>query len=236
MLKEYIERTHTKIPFFKLLKLNLPFFALNFIFFVALPFLLRKFCIVEENLANLVKISFLFLHELLLVLTACQIYALFLTDSKSERFPIWKVKSKLDIFLSSLSFAIFKTSFFILHLFLFRCCIERGRILMFLVLFSFFFILLISLYLPQAIANNWYNDIEKGGNNKLFFERLKTSLTSAFVISFKLFTSHPFFTSFLFLHSLSFLFLSPITLFFYPSTPHILYNISIAYKIRTSCL
>ncbi len=199
-----------------LLLLNLPFFALNFIFFIALPLLLRKHYIIEETLASLIKFFFLFCSQLLSVPIAknIQLHSKKLNNSSSmSRF-----------LLSSLFYAWFKTTTFILHLMLFRLSIVQSQCFTFAILFSFFFILLFSLYLPQTIA-------KQNLSNK---KSTKVLLVSAFRESFACFASHPFFTSFLFFHSLFLLILSPFTLFIYPSVPHILYNLNIAYEMLSA--
>jgi len=211
MLKEYLKRTSVQIPFSRLLFLNLPFFALSFIFFIALPLFIRRHYIIEESLASFVKIVFLFSYQFLIVPTALCIQPKKDADDK---------KPMRQIFIFSLLYGILKTLIFILHLFLFRLCFAWNQFFTFLTFFALFFVLLTSIYLPQTIAKNVTNK-----------KNDKASFIASFKASFAIFTSHPFFASFIFLHSLFLLFLSPITLFLYPSLPHILYNIRIAYEI-----
>lgn len=225
MLKEYIKKTHP-FPILCLWLSNLPFFLLNFMFFVTFPLLLRRWYIIGESLANFIKIVFVFCYEFLIVPTSISIFNKLSLSQTVPYKRAYKIKFTFHAFLSSFFYAVFKTNLFILHLILFRLCFAQNKLLAFLELTAFFFVLCFSLYLPHIIAKKIVAHQTE----------LKKLLLSSFKESFKLFTNHPFFSSFIFLQSLLLLFLLPLTLFCYPSMPQILYNLKVAYELLDSRL
>jgi len=237
MLKEYIKRTHLRLPFSYLLLLHLPFFTVNFIFFIVLPLASRRHCIIEERLASWIKVAFLFCIELLIVPTSkhimekldnynrnCTTNMKFCLPHPNKMMPT-HFHSISSLLFASLVYALINIFLLVLHLFLIRFFLTSNKVFMFFPLFSFFFLLFAFFYFPAIIA-------KKIITNK---HGIKHIIASSLKESFLMFVSHPFFTSLLFLHSLFLLFLYPTTLFFYPSITCILYNTLVAYDMLTSC-
>lgn len=120
-------------------------------------------------------------------------------------------KKKYKIFSKALLFAFFKTATFILCIYLFKKSIKINQYLVFLLCFFSIFFFLCTFWLPCLL--------------------IKNSFVSSFKKSVHVYFSFPFFTTFVFLHSIIIFVISMILLLIYPGISKITYNMHIALQM-----
>lgn len=115
------------------------------------------------------------------------------------------------IFFKALFFALIKSAYFIIFFYLFKKAISIASSLAFLLCFFSMFVFFCIFWIPcLLIKNNFISSLKK---------------------SIYLYFSYPFFTTFVFLHSILLFFISMITLNLYPGESKIIYNMYIALYI-----
>jgi membrane protein len=202
MLRQYLKLTLGKKNIFSFIKLNIfPSILEIFLLFI-LPALIKKHHIVGQYEAITINSIFLFFFELSVVFIS------------RHSLNIWTEEKKHNnngIFLKALFFVIVKTMLFILFLYLFKKAIKLSLYLAFLLCFFSIFFFLCLFYLPCLLVKN------------SFAISLKRSIY--------LYISNPFFTFFVFLHSMLIFFISMLLLNLYPGVSKIMCNIHMALRI-----
>lgn len=203
MFREYIKLTASKKNILSFVKLNAFLSTLELITFFIFPLLIRQYYIIGQYEAIAINISILLLFEASIVFISKG--SLNVYEGKI------KYSSKKHLFLKALFFAFLKTVFFISFLYLFKKAIKLNSLLAFLLCFCSILFLLCSFYLPCLLVKN--------------------SFTLSCKKSIHLYFSHPFFTTFVFLHSIILFLVSMILLNLYPGVSKIMYNIHLALYI-----
>ena len=207
MLKKYIKLTLNKKNTFSFIKLNIIPFILELLLFFILPAFIKQHYIIGQYEAILLNATFLFLFEYSIVFISKHTLAIYIEEKKYNEGEIPSSK----LILKALTFAFFKTIFFVLFSYLFKKTIKLSLYSAFI--FSFFstFFFLCAFWLPSILIKN------------SFFSSLKKSI--------RLYISHPFFTAFVFLHSLLLLFFSMFLLNVYPGLSIVTYNMHVAINL-----
>ena len=202
MFREYIKLTASKKNILSFVKLNTFSSILELITFFIFPLLIRQYYIIGQYEAIAINISILLLFEASIV---------FISKGSLNVYEGKTKCNKKHLFLKALFFAFLKTAFFISFLYLFKKAIKLNSLLAFLLCFCSILFLLCSFYLPCLLVKN------------------------SFILSCKksihLYFSHPFFTTFVFLHSIILFLVSMILLNLYPGVSKIMYNIHLALYI-----
>ena len=202
MFLEYMRLTVIKKNIFSFVKLNISAFVLEVLALFILPLLIRQYYIVGYYEALAINLSFLFLFEVAMV---------FISKHSLNIFSEGKKNVDKHLFEKALFFAFIKTVFFGVFLYLFKKAINLSSYLAFLLCFLSIFFFLCMFYLPCLL--------------------LKNSFTSSLKKSINLYVSYPFFTAFVFLHSVILFFISIILLNLYPGPSKIMYNVHVALHI-----
>lgn len=202
MFLEYMRLTVIKKNIFSFVKLNISAFVLEVLALFILPLLIRQYYIVGYYEALAINLSFLFLFEVAMV---------FISKHSLNIFSEGKKNVDKHLFKKALFFAFIKTVFFGVFLYLFKKAMNLNPYLAFLLCFLSIFFFLCMFYLPCLL--------------------LKNSFTSSLKKSINLYVSYPFFTAFVFLHSVILFFISMILLNLYPGLSKIMYNVHVALRI-----
>ena len=203
MFKQYLKLTINKKSFFSFAKLNIFPSILEVIIFFILPILIRRFYIIEQYEAIAINLSFLFLFEASIVFASRGSLNICSLNTHEEK------QHNMSIFSKALLFAFIKTTFFLSFLYLLKKTTNPH--LAFLLCFLSMFFFLCMFWLPSLLVKN--------------------NLIPSLKKSIHLYFFHPFFTTFIFLHSIILFFISIILLNVYPGPSKIMYNMHIALQI-----
>lgn len=201
MFSEYIKLTFKKKNIFSFIKLNIFPSILEILNLFILPLLIRQYYIIGQYEAIAINLSILFLFEASIVFISKHSFDIYME----------KKKGKNRIFSKALFFAFLKTSLFLFFLYTFKKIIKFKLYLAFLFCFFYVFFFLCTFYLPCLLVKN--------------------SFISSCKKSVYLYLSYPFFTFFVFLHSIILFLISMILLGIYPGVSKIMYNIHVALHI-----
>ena len=210
MLKTYIKRVHHKLPVFNLLHLNLFSFILTALFFFVLPLVIRRYYIIGNECANVIKFVFLLLFEFSSITIAIAIKDLQKTKELKKVYLLGQIKGKV---LNTIIYTFTKTLAFLAFIYVFRVAIKMSLHVAFVVTFFYFFFIFSTFWLAPIIANE------------------ESCFLKAVYKSAHLFILHPFFSFFVFLHVLFLSFLSIFLFNLFPGQSLIFFNIDVGYKM-----
>lgn len=200
MFFEYIKLTLNKKNIFSFIKLNIFPSILEILNLFIFPLLIRQYYIIGQYEAIAINLSILFLFETLIVFISIHSFNIYMGKKKKSN----RILSK------ALFFAFLKTTSFSFFLYAFKKVIKLNLYPALLFCFFSIFFFLCFFYLPCLLVK------------KDFISSLKESIY--------LYFSYPFFTAFVFLHSIILFFISMIFLGMYPGISKIMYNIHIALR------